>query len=123
MRLGALNWSPAALAALIFLVTLWPTFWMGVSLPLASKVVTTDAHEPARWVPVLYGANTLGAAAGSAISIAVLFPRFSFPTSLMIGAGVSVTCALAALMLLPSLAGLPATSRPGSPPTAPCRAT
>ena len=112
VRLGALNWSPAALAALIFLVTLWPTFWMGVSLPLASKVVTTDAHEPARWVPVLYGANTLGAAAGSAISIAFLFPRFSFPTSLTIGAGVSVTCALAALTLLPSLSSLAAASRP-----------
>ena len=114
VRLGALNWSPAALAALIFLVTLWPTFWMGVSLPLASKVVTTDAHEPARWVPVLYGANTLGAAAGSAISMAVLFPRFSFPTSLMIGAGVSVTCALAALMLLPSLTAVPSTISPSS---------
>ena len=111
VRLGALNWSPAALATLIFLVTLWPTFWMGVSLPLASKVVTTEAHEPARWVPVLYGANTLGAAAGSAISIAVLFPRFSFPTSLAIGAGVSLACAAAALSLLPSLAKA---SAPGS---------
>jgi spermidine synthase len=108
VRLGALNWSPAALAVVIFLVTLWPTFWMGLSLPLASKVVTTDAHEPARWVPVLYGANTLGAAGGSALSMALLFPRFSFPTSLMIGAAISLTCAIAALTLLPSLTTLPA---------------
>jgi MFS family permease len=115
VRLGALNWSPAALAALIFLVTLWPTFWMGVSLPLASKVVTTDAHEPARWVPVLYGANTLGAAAGSALSIAFLFPRFSFPTSLAIGASVSVTCALAALALLPALSSMSGANRPNAP--------
>lgn len=105
VRLGALNWSPPALAALIFAVTLWPTFWMGVSLPLASKVVTTDAHEPAYWVPVLYGANTLGAAAGSALSIGLLFPRFSFPASLLIGAGLSLSCAIAALVLLPSLGG------------------
>ena len=115
VRFGALNWSPAALASLIFLVTLWPTFWMGVSLPLASKVVTTEAHEPARWVPVLYGANTLGAAAGSAISIAILFPRFSFPTSLVIGAGVSLSCAAAALSLLPWLTNATASNNPSSP--------
>jgi spermidine synthase len=116
VRLGALDWSPTALAAIIFLVTLWPTFWMGVSLPIASKVVTTDAHEPARWVPVLYGANTLGAAAGSALSIALLFPHLSFPASLAVGAGISLSCAVAALTLLPSLSRVP-TSRATPMPT------
>jgi spermidine synthase len=114
VRVGALDWSPAAVAAIIFAVTLWPTFWMGMSLPLASKVVTIDAHQPAYWVPVLYGANTLGAAAGSALSVAVLFPRLSLSASVMVGAAISAACAVAALALLPSLA--PSTGTAGDRP-------
>jgi spermidine synthase len=107
VRVGGLAWSASTLAAIVFVVTLWPTFWMGMSLPLASKVLTTDARQPARWVPVLYGANTLGAAGGSVLSIAWLFPTMSFPASLGVGAAISGACAVAALALLPALTRLP----------------
>ena len=56
------------LAAIIFGVTLWPTFFMGMSLPLLARALTHDPRQPARWVPLLYGSNTLGAACGSLLA-------------------------------------------------------
>ncbi len=49
-RLGAHDLPRVAMGAVVFVVTLWPTFFMGMSLPLASRLLTEDASEPARWV-------------------------------------------------------------------------
>jgi len=100
VHFGAYNIPRGILPFIIFAVTLWPTFFMGMSLPLAAKVVTTDAADPGRWVPVLYGANTLGAACGSALTVALLFPHVSFRTGVFVGAGLSFGCGLAALVLV-----------------------
>jgi spermidine synthase len=95
--IGATTMPRAGMAAIIFVVTLWPTFFMGMSLPLLARAMTQDAGRPARWVPILYGWNTFGAACGSLFAAAILFRTFDFATSVRIGAGLSFGCAVAAL--------------------------
>ena len=101
LRLGALAVPRVALAAIIFGVTLWPTFFMGMSLPLAATALTQDARQPARWVPLLYGWNTLGAACGSLVAAVVLFRLVDFTTGVRLGALLSFGCVLGALIALP----------------------
>ena len=101
VRLGAWALPRAGLAAIIFAVTLWPTFSMGMSLPLITTALTRDARHPARWVPLLYGWNTLGAACGSLVASLILFRLFDFTTGVRLGALISVSCALGALIAMP----------------------
>ena len=102
-RLGAYDLPRVAMGAVVFVVTLWPTFFMGMSLPLASRLLTEDASEPARWVPRLYGWNTVGAACGALFTVRVLFRSLDFRSSLLVGALISLSCGLAALAVGPSL--------------------
>lgn len=99
LRLGALPLSRTALGTAVFLVTLWPTFFMGMSLPLVSRLATVSVDQSARWIPTLYGWNTVGAAAGSLLAVGVLFRAFSFPMNVAIGATLSIACGIAALVL------------------------
>jgi hypothetical protein len=98
VQIGSWALSRAAMAAVIFVVTLWPTFFMGMSLPLLTTAMTHDARRPARWVPILYGWNTLGAACGSLAAAAILFRTVDFVTSVRVGAMLSFGCALGALL-------------------------
>ena len=102
-RLGAWAVPRATLAVIIFLVTLWPTFFMGMSLPLLATALTHDARQPARWVPLLYGWNTLGAACGSLVAAVVLFRVLDFASSVRVGALLSFGCAVGALIAAPYL--------------------
>ena len=99
VRFGARNLSAGALGSLSFLATLWPTFFMGMSLPLAARIVTADARQPAAWVPILYGWNTLGAAAGAFLAVTVLFRTLDFASSLWIGAALNATFGVAAIVI------------------------
>jgi len=126
VRVGAHAFTRPAMAAIVFVVTLWPTFFMGMSLPIAAKVLTVDTRQPARWVPLLYGVNTLGAAAGSFLSIGLLFPLFSFRAIVLIGAAISGVCALVAVQLWSALGAIgpsptwsngPSSPGRGLPPT------
>jgi spermidine synthase len=101
VRLGAWALPRPALAATIFAVTLWPTFFMGMSLPLAATALTQDARQPARWVPLLYGWNTIGAACGSLVAAGILFRTFDFVTDVRLGAILSFSCAIGALLASP----------------------
>jgi spermidine synthase len=94
------DWVPgrAATAAIVFGVTLWPTFFMGMSLPLLARALTQDARWPARWVPLLYGSNTLGAACGSLCTAAILFRTFDFVSSVRLAAGLTLIVAVGALV-------------------------
>ena len=107
-RLGARDLSWLALGVLSFLATLWPTFFMGMSLPLAARAMTDDARQPARWVPLLYGWNTLGAAVGSIVAVVVLFRMMDFESSLRVGAGLSIACGAVALLMASRLPRTPA---------------
>jgi spermidine synthase/MFS family permease len=129
--LGPRDLPRAALAAIVFLVTLWPTFFMGMSLPLASRVLTDDASEPASWVPRLYGWNTAGAACGALFTVAVIFRTMGFRDGLLVGALISLCCGLAALAWWPALrraqaadgaadpvsTGRPVSAAPPAPPS------
>jgi predicted membrane-bound spermidine synthase len=97
--LGERDFSWIAIGALSFLSTLWPTFFMGMSLPLAARAITDDPRQPARWVPLLYGWNTLGGAFGAIAAVTILFRTMSFVSSLRFGAAVNGACAIATLWI------------------------
>jgi predicted membrane-bound spermidine synthase len=64
------------MAAVLFASLLWPTFFMGVSLPLLARSFTENVELAASRVGALYGINTLGAAAGALITTWLLLPQF-----------------------------------------------
>jgi spermidine synthase/MFS family permease len=98
-RLGAASLSPPVLGAVLFAAVLWPTFFMGVSLPLLSRGLTSTLVAAARTIGSLYGWNTLGAAAGAFVTTWFLLRRFDFETCLRIGAALNLACAVAVLPL------------------------
>jgi spermidine synthase len=102
-RLSGLGLSRAAMGGVVFVVTLWPTFFMGASLPLVSRILSSDSQHPARWIPLLYGWNAIGAATGAAAAVLWLLPALDMRTSLRIGAALSIACGLSALILAPRL--------------------
>jgi predicted membrane-bound spermidine synthase len=95
-RLGALDLGLPALGAVLFGSVLWPTFFMGISLPLLARGLTPSLAHAARTVGSLYGWNTLGAAVGAAASTWILLRHFDLDTSLRIGAALNLACAAAA---------------------------
>jgi spermidine synthase len=104
--LGGWMQSTTGLLAVGFAVTLWPTFFMGMSLPLITRAATSDAERPAHWVPILYGWNTLGAACGSLATVAILVRSLDFANSLRVGALFSLACAIGGLAVARSLTRL-----------------
>ena len=100
LRLGRVALEPFVRAALVFATLLWPTFWMGVSLPVLSRAIAPQLGDAARRVGILYGLNTLGAAAGAFATTWLLFPRIGFDGSLMWAVGLNVSAALAVLPLV-----------------------
>jgi predicted membrane-bound spermidine synthase len=117
-RLSALGESPVALTAVLFAALLWPTFWMGVSLPLLAAALTRSLDAAASRVGALYGVNTLGAAVGAVTTVWVLARHLGFETSLQIGAGLNALCAVGALAAVPLLSRAPGAPSP-EPETAP----
>ena len=93
-RFGAIEMPIAVLAAVLFVSVLWPTFFMGVSLPLLARAATPSLRAAARTVASLYGWNTLGAAAGAIFTTWILLRRFDFETCLQIGAAINLSCAM-----------------------------
>lgn len=97
--LGSVARSKLTIAGLTFLVTLIPTFVMGMSLPLLACSGARKSETPAAWISQLYGWNTLGAAAGSLFAATVLFRTFDLRINLQIGAALNVSCAVAVWFL------------------------
>ncbi len=79
------------LSALVLLV---PTFLMGGTLPAASRAVETDEDSDRRRMAVLYGANTLGAVVGTALStfwlLEVLGTRYTLWAACVFNAGIAL---------------------------------
>ena len=101
-RLGAAEIPAPALALLLFISLLVPTFFMGASLPLLSRALASRLERAASVIGILYGVNTLGAAAGALVSTWVLLPRFGLDGSIRVGVLFNVLCAL---IVLPAAAG------------------
>lgn len=94
-RFGHIALPTPMMAALLIVSLLWPTFFMGASLPLLSRAVTDQLDRAAARVGMLYGMNTLGAAAGALISTWVLLPALGLDGSVRVGAVLNASCALA----------------------------
>ncbi len=96
-RGGHLNMTPGLMAAILFVSLLWPTFFMGASLPLLARGLTRRIEEAASTVGALYGLNTLGAATGAMVATWWLLPRIGLDGSLGAGAALNAACAVAVL--------------------------
>jgi spermidine synthase/MFS family permease len=98
-RLGNLAMAREVMAVILFGSLLWPTFFMGASLPLLARAVTDRLERAASTVGALYGSNTLGAAAGAIAATWLLLPSLGLECSLRVGATLNVACAVALLPL------------------------
>ena len=105
LGLGGLSLSPVAVAIVVFASLIWPTFWMGMSLPLLARAVTSSVSGAPTRIGVLYGLNTLGAAAGAFATTWLLFPALGLPGSLWVAVALNALAGLAALLLLITLKG------------------
>ncbi len=89
-----------AITTVVLLASLlWPTFFMGLSLPLLARALTSSLGVASAVIGSLYGWNTLGAATGALVGTWVLLPRFGLEHSLWIAAAVSLACAASAVLL------------------------
>ena len=108
-RLGPYALPAPVMAALLFGSLLWPTFFMGLSLPLLARAMTERIERAASIVGALYGVNTLGAAIGAFGATWWILPRLGLAGSLRVGALLNVACALVVLPLVPRLADVAST--------------
>jgi spermidine synthase len=118
-RLGPAGLRPALIAPILFVSLLWPTFFMGVSLPLLARAMTENLGLAAKRIGELYGLNTLGAAAGALVATWMLLPRFGLEGTLWIGAAVNLVCAGTVLQSLRR----PVIPVEAAPPPAPVAST
>ncbi len=99
-RLGPMDLGPGLVAAVLFVSLLWPTFFMGASLPLLARAVTDRMDRAASHIGALYGFNTLGAACGAVVATWGLLPWLGLDGSLRIGAVLNLVCAALVLPLV-----------------------
>ncbi len=99
LKLGAMAGSPTLATGVVFLTLLWPTFFMGMTLPLLARALTGGTGVAARRIGGLYASNTLGAALGCLITVWVLARAFGLRPTIQIGAALNVICAFGALVL------------------------
>ena len=118
-RIGQLAIGAAPMAAILFASLLWPTFFMGASLPLLARAVTRRIEEAASSVGALYGWNTLGAAAGAILATWWLLPQIGLDGSLRVAAMVNAAAAAAVLpFALRGMQTRTGTLTPAPPPRA-----
>jgi len=87
--------------SLSLLLILIPTTLMGATLPVLSKHFVSSHHAMCRWVGLLYGANTLGAVAGSFVSGFFLIAWLGVTRTTHVAAGANFLIAFLALALAP----------------------
>lgn len=102
----------AALAAAFLLP---PTLLMGATLPLVLRGALPARARVGRATALLYGANTAGAVAGTALSGFVLVPTIGLRAALLVAAALNLLAALGALAVsreVPAAAPDPAAAPP-----------
>src|SRR5437660_6795830 len=99
-ELGQSNW---LLWIVLFCSLLWPTFFMGVSLPLLAKALTRDVREAAPTIGRLYGTNTLGAAVGALVTTWIFLPQLGLEQTLKVGAALNFACAGVLILFIISI--------------------
>lgn len=101
LRLSHLARTPLLLALVLFASLLWPTFFMGMSLPLLGKALTRRIERAASLVGSLYAFNTLGAAAGAFLTTWWFMGALGFERTVYLGGVLNTCAAVGALMVLP----------------------
>lgn len=101
LRFGELAARPALVPVVLFVSLLWPTFFMGMSLPLLARALTRSLDGAAPTIGLLYGLNALGASAGALLTTWWLVPTLGLDGSLRASAllNIAVACAAGALTL------------------------
>ncbi|MFD2522057.1 fused MFS/spermidine synthase [Emticicia soli] len=85
---------------ILFLILLFPTFLMGLSLPLLSKAFEQKTSEKqANYISLLYFTNTLGAAIGTFVTSFVLIRVMGFESAVRLGALLNFTCAITSVII------------------------
>jgi len=87
-----------------FLVLLIPTLLMGMTLPLLTQSSVERVETSGQVIGLLYGINTLGAAAGSLFAGYLLIGEFGFDGTTYIAAFLNLGVALIALVFARSIA-------------------
>ncbi|MFQ3623841.1 MAG: fused MFS/spermidine synthase, partial [Acetobacteraceae bacterium] len=98
-ELGPLMTSRWEVFAVCFAGLLVPTFLMGLSLPVLAKAVVARIETAAHRIGLLYGINTLGAAAGTLIGGFLIVGEIGFEASIRAAAALNALAALAALAI------------------------
>lgn len=84
----------------LFLILLFPTFLMGLSLPLLSKAFEEKTSEnQANYISLLYFTNTLGAAIGTFVTSFVLIRALGFENAVRLGAFFNFACAITSIII------------------------
>jgi predicted membrane-bound spermidine synthase len=104
-QLAGLARLPSVLFLVVFASLLWPTFLMGLSLPLLSKALVQDLSDAPRLIGILYGINTLGAGTGAFIASWVLIGNLGYDGAVYAGAVLSAVVGTIAWTATPYLAG------------------
>lgn len=99
------------------LVLALPTLLMGGTLPAAARATASEADTRRRGVAILYGANTLGAVAGSFFATFVLLEALGNRATLWLACAVNLAIALLA-RLLARQSGATAAPPPSDAPAA-----
>lgn len=101
LQLNHLARSPIVLAGVLFISLLWPTFFMGMSLPLLARTLTRRVEGAAQMVGSLYAFNTLGAAVGALLTVWLFTRTLGFEVTVQLGAVLNIFAALGALAVAP----------------------
>lgn len=96
---GDLAGSLSTLALVLFCVLLWPTFFMGLSLPLLSRCLSTELDKAPKMIAALYGINTIGAAFGALLTGWYLIRFYGFERAIQVGFTLNLLCGLLAVVL------------------------
>ena len=91
LKSGALFWT--------FLLLLLPTFFMGATLPVLTKLVAEDLDCLGARVGQIYSANTSGAVVGACAAGYLMVPLWGIARSLYIAVGLNLVVALVVFLL------------------------
>jgi spermidine synthase len=100
LRFGYIAKSPVLMILTLFVSLLWPTFLMGLSLPLLAKTLTHKIEKASEVTGYLYGFNTLGAAIGAFITTWFVVRRVGLNGAIQIGAVLNFGASIASFLVL-----------------------
>lgn len=76
----------------VFLLLIVPTIFMGMSLPLAAKLLASNIKKSGEEVGAVFGINTIGTVVGSLVAGLVLIPLIGLRHTLECAIGINVLC-------------------------------